>query len=488
MPAVLFRYAENAYFLSLAAEKIQKPADRAPEVAKWTEETIKRYSVVVEKYPEFAYANIARYGLAMAYYRKGDYEKAKELLVAIPAAERSGDLAIVPYQIADILIRTAPAKADDAITAGRVEEALKAAIEQLEGYAGANATAPQTADAYIKIGYCWARLAATTVEPAEQQKELQSARQAYEQVLNRFQKSGVFPQAVFERAKIMAMAKDVNGAMNELRRFTTDPLKNAPIAPLAQVHLATLYRSQNRPQDAVTLLAQTRQTYEAAMQNDPNRVAWIPLVQYHHAVALREAGKTAEARTLFEQIVKQFPDRPEAVEASLRSGQCLKDDGLTKLTEGRKRLANPGLKPEEQAAAKKMVEDGNKEIRDAAQQLLTHANQLKEKQPDSATRARMFYDAAWAYRILADHEVEAARNKMIDEQWQKLKDEVAKRTQPGKRPLFVPKPDVPLSAVPLQPAEKEVRTRVRGAHRVVPRCRRQRRRPLRVGGVIFGTR
>ena len=40
LPAVMFRHAENAYFLSLAAEKAKKPDD----AAKWTEETIKRYA------------------------------------------------------------------------------------------------------------------------------------------------------------------------------------------------------------------------------------------------------------------------------------------------------------------------------------------------------------------------------------------------------------------------------------------------------------
>jgi TolA-binding protein len=457
LPAVLFRHAENAYFMALAAEKIQKPSDRATETAKWTEEAIKRYTVVVEKYPEFAYASVARYGLGMAYFKKGDFDKAKELLAAIPATDRTGDLAAVPLQIADILIRTAPEKADDAISAGKLEEAMKGAIEQLDGYVGANPNVPQTADAFVKLGHCHTRLAGLIAQPQEQQKEYAAARRAYEQVMGRFQKHELFPQAVFERAKVIALQKDINGAMNELRRFTADPLKNAAIAPMAQLHLATLLRGQNKPQDAAALLAQTRQTYEAALQSDPNRAAWVPLLRYHHGVALREAGKPADARAVFEQVVKQSPDRPEALEAALRYGQCLKDEGQTKLNDGTKRLANPGLKPEEQAAAKKLIDDGNKEIRDAAQYLITQSAQLKEKHPDAPSRARMLYDAAWAYRVIADQEVTAAHNKMIEEQWQKLKDEVAQRTPKGRRPLFVPKPDVPLAAVPVQPAEKDVR-------------------------------
>src|SRR5262249_22149601 len=85
LPAVLFRHAENAYFAMLQAEKMPNPQDRARETARWNDEVLKRSQVVVEKYPEFPQVNLARYGLAMAYHRKGDLEKAKEKLEAIPA-------------------------------------------------------------------------------------------------------------------------------------------------------------------------------------------------------------------------------------------------------------------------------------------------------------------------------------------------------------------------------------------------------------------
>ena len=146
--------------------------------------------------------------------------------------------------------RSTRSSTHDAVSAGKLDEAMKAAIEQLDSYIGANPNAPQTADAFVKLGHCHARLAALIVQPQEQQKELAAARQAYEQVLNRFQKHEAYPQAVFERAKVMAQQRDINGAMNELRRFTGDPLKKAVVAPMAQLHLATLLRGQNKAQDA----------------------------------------------------------------------------------------------------------------------------------------------------------------------------------------------------------------------------------------------
>jgi TolA-binding protein len=457
LPSVLFRYAENAYFSSLNAEKVPNPQDREREVKRLTEEAIKRYAAVVDKYPDFAHTNLARYGLAMALYRKGDLEKAKEKLEAIPAPDRTGDLALVPYQLADVLIRLAPAKADDAIANGKLEEAMKAAIEQLDGFIAGQPNGPHAPDAYLKLGHCHQRLATVLAKPEEQQKEIAAARSAYKQLQQKFAKSDLVPQATFERAKCLSLAKDDNGAINELRHFQNDPLKNSTIAPMALLHLATLLRGQNKAAEAVSTLDQCRKAHEANLLKDPSRAGWAPLLQYHHAVALREAGKRAEARALFDQIMQQSPDRPEAAEAALRSGQCLKDDARQKLQEGVKKLATPNLKPEEQAAARKQIEDATKEVRDAVLYLASQAEKLREKQPTNEARARMLYEGAWGCRLLADQEVQAARTKIQQEQWQKRKDEVAKKTPPGHQPPFVPMPDVPLSAVPVQPSEQQAR-------------------------------
>src|SRR5439155_22708288 len=104
MPAVLFRQAENAHFLALAAEK----ANNKAECDKYTDEAARRYQIVVEKYPEFQYAGLARYGWAMTLYRKGILEKTKEILQVSPVTERTGDLSIATYLLADCLMRLAP--------------------------------------------------------------------------------------------------------------------------------------------------------------------------------------------------------------------------------------------------------------------------------------------------------------------------------------------------------------------------------------------
>jgi TolA-binding protein len=458
LPAVLFQHAENAYFRALAAEKIPNAAERAKEMTRWNDEAIQRYRVVVQKYPEFAHVNLARCGLGMTYYRKGELDKAKETLEAIPAAERNGELALVSYQLADILIRQAPAKADDALAAGKLEEQLKAAIELLEGFAGSQPNGPQTADALFKLGHCQQRLASLLAQPPEQQKALAAARAAYEQIVQRFPNDPLRPPAYFERAKVFARMGDIGGAMTRLRRFQQDPLNKAPIAPMVSLYLATMLRSQNNPQEAAQVLADCRKQHEQALQKDAARAGWVPLLQYHHGVALREAGRRQEARAVFDLVLRQSAGLALGAEAALRAGQCLKEEGQHKIGEAKKRLAQPNLQPADKAAAQARLQEGVKEVREAGQYFVKHAEQLKEKEAASEVRARMLYEAVWSSRQLAELEIEAARQKAQSDLWQKLRDEVVKNTPPGKQPPNVSAPDVPLKMVPLQPAEKETRT------------------------------
>jgi TolA-binding protein len=455
LPAVLFRHAENAYFSSLAAAKLPNPEERKDKTTLWTDLAIERYQVVIRQYPEFAHINLARYGLGMAYYHKNDLEKAKEALQAIAAADRNGDLALVSYQLADILIRQAPAKADDALAAGKLEEQLKSAIELLEGFVGSQPNGPQTADALFKLGHCQQRLAGLLAQPPDRDKALAAARTAYEQILQRFPKDSLQPQALFERAKVLARGNDINGATNELRRFLADPLKNSSIAPMAVLHLATLLRGQNNAKEAAKVLGDCRQQHEQNLVKDATHASWVPLLQFHHGVALREAGNRKEAKAIFDQLLRHAPDRPEAIEAALRAGQCLKEDGQQKLEEAAKRLGQANLNPAGREEAQKMLDDGVKDVREAVQYLLAQAEQLRKKDPALEVRARMLYEAAWGNRLLAQRELDTARRKIQQEAWQKLRDEVAKKTPAGKQPPFVPAPETPLSSVPLQPAEKE---------------------------------
>src|SRR5207247_761572 len=162
-------------------------------------------------------------------------------------------------------------------------------------------------------------------QPAERNKLLTSARVTYERLLQKpSARNPLQAQAVLERAKCIAQLGDPNQAINELRRFTNDPLKKASVAPMALIQLATLLRGQNQPAQAADVLAKGREQHEPALSKDPERGGWVSLLRYHHGVALREAGKLPEARGAFELVIKQAGRPPEAAEAALRLGQCLK--------------------------------------------------------------------------------------------------------------------------------------------------------------------
>jgi TolA-binding protein len=437
LPAVLYCHAENAYFVALAAEKNPNLPNRAQELARLYDEAAKRYQAVLEKFPAFASANLARYGLALASYHKGDLEKAQQTLESIPKEACAGELAQVPYLLADCLMRRLPAK----VEASRQQ--LQRAADLLSTYVAAQPNDPQTADALLKLGLCHQQCVGLLEQPQQRAKSLGDARAAYENLMQRFPQHVHVAQAVFERARCLAQASDKASAVNELQRFANDPLKAAPVAPMALLQLSLLLREQGRAGDAANLLAQCRQQHEEAIKRDPQRADWVPVLQYQHGLALREAGKLPEARIIFDQVIRQYPARPEAAEAALRFGQSLQEEGLARMGTARKAQAS-AQKPDETAAAARMLDEGLRLVQEGVRYLESQAEQLAQKQPAAEVRARMLYETAWGYCVVADTEVANARSKLQQE---------AGKANPASAPA-----QIPLSAVPLQPAEQKVRT------------------------------
>src|SRR5439155_9984150 len=145
------------------------------------------------------------------------------------------------FLIADWLLRQVPATVpDDALAAGRMEEQLKGAAESLSAFIAAMPKDPNVPDALIKLGLCEQRLAGLIAQPQERVKKYNEARATYEKLMRK--DFGVHPihmaYATFERAKCITFAGDMNTGINELRKLTTDPLKQTPVAPQAILQLA----------------------------------------------------------------------------------------------------------------------------------------------------------------------------------------------------------------------------------------------------------
>jgi tetratricopeptide (TPR) repeat protein len=437
LPEVLFRHAENAGLQEAAGP---------------------RYQAVVERFRDFAHVNRARYGLALTHYRRGDYDKAREVLEVIPGPDRGGDLAVASYLLAECLLRLAPARADDALAAGRLEEQLKTATELLTGFANDPPEPPLAADALLRLGFCQQRQAALLANEEEKAKLRQTARATFERVLIDFPLHDAQPHAALERAKCLALTGALDPALRNLRRFTVEPLTRSPVAPLAVLQLATLLRGQeNKTDEVIRLLTRCRQEHELALAKDSARAGWVPLLQYHHAVVLREAGRQPEARALFERILKEHPDRPVTAEAALRLGQCLYEEGWPKVEAARDRLMAQGLTPEDTATAHKAFAEATQAVDDAAKHLETWSERLRRQDQAAETAALMLEEAAWICRALGDAEVAAMRGRMQDALRQKLQVEAAKKTPQGQPVPQVAPPEVPPARVPLQPAEKRAR-------------------------------
>jgi TolA-binding protein len=439
-----------------AAEK--DPA-RAKDIPRLRDEAFSRCQVVLDRFPEFAHTNYARYMRGLLLHAKGDLEKARETLEAIPADVRIGDLAFASFVLADWLIRLAPTSADDALAAGKLEDMLKTAAEGLESFLSQFPDNPYTPEALMKLGHSQQSRATQRAATEERNKLLQSARDAYDAVSTKFPKHPLHAQAVFERGKCSALSGSTRTGINTLRRFLTErELSSDPIAPLALIHLATLYRSQEKVNHAVETLEQCRRQHEAAMLKDPARAAWVPLMRYHLGVCLMEAKKRPEARAVLELVVKEAADSPQAMDAALRWGQCLKQEGELKVQEARQKLV-PSLNPQQRAEIEKELDAGLKDLRDAGQYLVEQGALAAKKQPESEMRARMMYDAAWSYRLAAEGEVELARFKIQSEQLPKLRASAEKIARAPGQPLIpVAMPDVPLSAIAVQPSEPKMRS------------------------------
>ena len=456
LPVVLFRYAENALLVGNAAAVNPNIGNRDVELARLFGEAIKRYQTLIDRFPEFESVSVAKQGIGLSLYRLGKYEEAAVRLAEVPESDRSGELASVPYILADCLIRTLPTDSSDALAAAMVMQQLEEAVKLLGNFLASEPKSPHVPDALLKLGYCQQQMAAIIVEPQQRGQALAAARASYEKILQQYPTTPAMPFAVFERAKCMEQSGEMPTAINEYNRFASDPLAKSPVAPLALLRLSTIWRTQKRAPDAAVLLGQVRAQHEGQLTGDPARRDWVPLLQYHHGLAVKESGKLGEARQIFEHITRQFVDRPEAVEAAWRAGQCRKEEALAKLDTARKVFDQPAAPPDQRSAANGVREEGARLLIDAGAYLHERAEAAGQKAAGSEGHLRLLYEAAWCHRLAAQAQIDSARFKLENEALAKLQQRARAET-PGQTPPAVRAPEIAITVIPAQPGEQRAR-------------------------------
>ena len=439
-PEVHLRRGENAALLALQAV----PA----EAARWNAEAARRFELVLDKYPEFEHAQQARFALAWLHYRQGEYEKAMTLLQEIPPGDRKEDLVGASYLLADCLIRTAPASADDALATGKLQEQLTQASDLLTDVVAQQPYDDRDPDALMRLGLCQRRLAALAAKDDDRTALEGASRTTFERVLLEYPGNDLQPHAILERARWVRKGGDQDEAVRRLRPFAAGALDKHPLAPLAVVNLCGWMRLQDgKAAEAARILARTRRKYEQVLKADPARAEWAPLLRYQQALALQDSGQHTEARTVLKEIIADSA-RPESDEARLVWGEGILAEGQAKIAAADGVLGGAPTEADA-AAARKDRADGWATVHAAADYLEDQARHAGDKPSSPLLQARLLYEAAWVWRSTADEEVAVARTHIQDE-WKKT----ASKNADGQAP---DPPDVPLSDVPLQPAEKKAR-------------------------------
>lgn len=268
-------------------------------------EALKRYERALAGATGVA-ATAARYRTAVAQFRLGRFEPALENLRAIADGDRGGEAAGANALQAECLLRLTPQVEDavDAITAEAYLQNLQEAaalLQKVLPQAGG-----QTPEMMLRLAQCYRQVAALLVEPQERVQSANQARELYEAFRAQFPTHAMRPVAEYERANCFVLAGDQNSAIAKLERFRAEPLASSRVAPLANLRQAQLYRAAGNPAVAVTILTECRARHEAALLKDAGRAAWVPLLRYHHAAALKEVKQMAEAAQILESVVKEY--------------------------------------------------------------------------------------------------------------------------------------------------------------------------------------
>jgi predicted negative regulator of RcsB-dependent stress response len=134
------------------------------------------------------------------------------------------------------------------------------------------------------------------------------AHKQFQEIVDRYPHTHAADFARYFLGVTSADLGDYAAAERELK--TVAGYYNSDLSSLAKIALASLYRNNNRPQDAISI-------YKQLMQK-PSRTVGKSEAQMELAATYAQAGMTAEAKKEYEQIQKGAPQSAAAELASAR--------------------------------------------------------------------------------------------------------------------------------------------------------------------------
>jgi TolA-binding protein len=439
VPEVMARYAENA-LLAVDAGTVA-PADPANRFA----ELLARFAEVTRRYPDSPAAILAVQARAYALYDQGQYAQAAALLADIPETNRLGELGSVSLLEGDALFRTLPIAGDDALSTNRRLKHIEKAIGLLSAFVQSQSgqPRPEAPLAYAQISCLYRYQAELLADRAERQAAQTMFRRMIQEEVFRYPGTPAYAIGLYELARYQLLIGSATQAEQQLNRLQQS-YANSPVAPLAQILQGEALRAGRGAAQAAEYLLKVRNEREAAMLKDPGQMEYVPYLRATLAQALTDAGRGAEAVPLYRSILADFPRSREAAQATLQLGRALRTQGAMDLATAR-RLQQTGSTPEARQSAGARSEAAVAMLREAATLLQKEGTRALEADALN-NAAQCFYEAAQAWRPLAELEFETARAQAFEQ---------LRAADPARAPASATA--LPPAQIPRQPAERSLR-------------------------------
>ena len=269
-------------------------------------EAAKKYEEVVEEVPRVRAREPRAVRPGAVLHRAGGLGEGDRGARSDPGPERNGDLAGGRYVLADCLIRTAPAKAEDALQDNMLREKLTAAASLLDAFVAANPKAEQTPDALLKLGSLpqAARHPARPGQRAERRAQ-QGPRDARAAARREFPQSPLVGAAHLERAKVMALQGDKGERDQRAAAVRQRPAPEVAGRAAGARHLATLLREQNQVAGRRRRAASRPATkFEGQLTADPARASGCRCCATTTASRSSRPASRPRRRHAFDQAVQ----------------------------------------------------------------------------------------------------------------------------------------------------------------------------------------